>query len=249
MTRQHVVLARGGLAAAASVAVALCAATIGAVPVAAATSHAVTSTRSGTSRSAAGEAIDRRIARQAGLQRFDFPAGWTSSPAPAQTMGSGCPGVTAAKAAVSAQARSREFMLGGSATADSAIYVYPDVATSVHSFGELTSHRTTACLVRVLRDSLGFQLAAEGATLDSLTSHVLTIGPVGDQHSAHLLTVRLSAGATKATAYADVIFVRVGRAVAAFSLGSIGQRFDPALEAKLTNDVAARLPSSAGQGS
>lgn len=164
-------------------------------------------------------------------------------------MGSACPGVTAAKAAVSARANSREFVLGDASTADSSVYVYPDTATSVHSFAQLTSHRTTACLVRVLRESLGFQLAAQGATLDSLTSHVLTIAPIGDQHSAHLVTIHLSAGKTKATAYADVIFIRVGRAVAAFSLGGVGQMFDSALEAKLTKAVADRLASSLSRGS
>ena len=164
-------------------------------------------------------------------------------------MGSACPALTAAKDAVSARARSREFRLDDSATADSAAYVYPDTGTSVHSFAQLTSHATTACLVRVLRESLGFQLAAQGATLDSLTSRALAIAPVGDQHSAHLVTVHLSAGATRATAYADVIFVRVGRAVAAFSLGDVGQMFDPGLEAKLAKAVADRLASSLGRAS
>jgi hypothetical protein len=207
---------------------------------------AARATRSGTSRSSAGEAVDRRIARGAGLRRSDFPAGWRSSPGPAQTMGSACPALAAAKAEVSARANSREFLLDDSATADSAVYVFPDTATAVHSFAQLTSHANTACLVRVLRESLGFELAAQGATLDSLTSRVLAIAPVGDQHSAHLVTVHLSAGGAKATAYADVIFIRVGRAVAGFSLGSVGQMFDLGLEAKLTRAVADRLAPSPG---
>jgi hypothetical protein len=251
-TRPHVVLVRRGLTAAGLVGALACAATAGAAPVAAATSPAATSsaiaaTRSRTSRSAAGEAIDRRTAGDAGLRRSDFPAGWTSSPAPAQSTSSACPAVTAAKAAVSARANSREFRLDGSATADSSVYVYPDTATSVHAFAQLTSHGTTACLVRVLRDSLAFQLAAQGATLDSVTSHVLTIAPVGDQHLAHLVTIRLSAGATRVTAYADVIFVRVGRAVASFSLGGVGQIFDAGLEAKLAKAVVGRLATGLGQ--
>jgi hypothetical protein len=223
------------------------AATLGTATSPAATSSAIAATRSRTSRSAAGEAIDRRTAGDAGLRRSDFPAGWTSSPAPAQSTSSACPAVTAAKAAVSARANSREFRLDGSATADSSVYVYPDTATSVHAFAQLTSHGTTACLVRVLRDSLAFQLAAQGATLDSVTSHVLTIAPVGDQHLAHLVTIRLSAGATRVTAYADVIFVRVGRAVASFSLGGVGQIFDAGLEAKLAKAVVGRLATGLGQ--
>jgi hypothetical protein len=247
-TRQHVVLARRGVAAAVLVALLACAATVSAAA-AATSSHAITSTRSGTSRSAAGEAIDLRTAHEASLRRSDFPAGWTSSPQPAQPMSSPCRGLDEARAAVSARAKSREFRLDDTATADSTVYVYPDTATAVRSFAQLTSHRTTACIVRVLRENLGFQLAAQGATLDSLSSHVLIIAPVGDQHSAHLVTVHLSAAGVKATAYADVIFVRVGRSVAGFSLGGVGELFDTGLQAKLTQAVAGRLASGLGSGS
>jgi hypothetical protein len=61
------------------------------------------------------------------------------------------------------------------------------------------------------------------------------------------VTVHLSAGGAKATAYAEVIFVRVGRAVAGFSLGSVGQMFDPGLEAKLVMAVADRLAPRPGR--
>jgi hypothetical protein len=158
-------------------------------------------------------------------------------------MGAGCPGLTRAKAAVSARADSREFMLDDGATADSAAYVYADTPAAVHWFARLTSRRTTACLVRALRESVGFQAAAQGATLDSITARPMIIEPVGDEHSAHLVTVRLSDRGVRATAYADVIFVRVGRAVAAFSLGKVGRIFDPALETKLATAVASRLAS------
>ena len=132
MTLPPIVLVRLRLAVA--VLVALVALVAGPAAFGAAPGAAATSTRSGTSRSAAGVAIDRRIARKAGLQRSDFPAGWTSSPAPAQTMRSACPGVNAAEASVSARERSREFMLDDSATAQSAVYMYPDTATSVRSY-------------------------------------------------------------------------------------------------------------------
>jgi hypothetical protein len=44
-----------------------------------------------------------------------------------------------------------------------------------------------------------------------------------------------------------VIFVRVGRAVAGFSLGSVGQIFDSGLEAKLVMAVADRLAPRPGR--
>lgn len=245
MTRQNVVLARRGLAAAVLVALLAGAATVGAAA-AATSSHPVVSTRSGTSRSTAGQAVDRYIARDASLRRSDLPAGWTSSPAPADTMGSGCPGLDQAKAAASAHVASREFMLGDSVTAESAVYVYADTPTAIHVFAQLTSHRTTKCLVHALKEAVGFEAAAQGATLDSITQHHLIIQPVGDEDSSRVLVVRVSDGPVKATAYADVIYVRVGRSIAAFSLGNVGQLFDSGLENKLTTAVAGRLRSGLG---
>jgi hypothetical protein len=69
----------------------------------------------------------------------------------------------------------------------------------------------------------------------------MTIKPVGDQHAAHLVTVRVTAGTVRATAYADLIFIRVGRAVAAFSLGRVDQVFDTGLQARLASAVTSRL--------
>jgi hypothetical protein len=157
--------------------------------------------------------------------------------------------MTGAKAALSAQANSREFMLGATATAASVTYMYADTATATHWFAQLTSRHTTGCIVRELRQGLGFQAAAQGATLDSITSHSLIIEPVGDQHAAHLLTIRISAAGRHATAYADLIFVRVGRAIAGFDMASVGQVFDTALENKLATAVAARLASGLRAGS
>lgn len=243
-TRQHVVLVRGGRTTAVLGALFACVATIGAAPVGADTSHTATATRSGTSRSAAGVAIDRGIAREAALRPSDFPAGWTSSPAPVQTMNGSCPTTAKATAAVSARANSRNFTLGSVATALSTTYVYADTPTAIHWFAQLTDRATTACLVHVLRETVGFQAAAAGATLDSVTSRRLIIEPVGDEHAAHVLIVRVSDGPIKATAYADVIFVRVGRSVAEFALARVGRIFDTALENKLATGVVGRLRSS-----
>ena len=161
-------------------------------------------------------------------------------------MGSGCPGLDEAKAAASAHVASREFMLGDSATADSAVYVYADTPTAVHVFAQLTSHRTTKCLVHALKEAVGFEAAAQGATLDSVTQHHLIIEPVGDEDASRVLVVRVSDGPVNATAYADVIYVRVGRSIAAFSLGSVGQLFDSGLENKLATAVSGRLRSGLG---
>ena len=207
--------------------------------------HAVTATRSGTSRSAAGMAIDNRIARAAQLQRSDFPSGWSSSPRPAATTGGECPSIRAARAAVSGHARSREFgqAAGGlaAATADSAVYIYADTAGARHWFARLSSGNTRACLVRVLGKSAGAQVRAQGGTLDSVTAGRVRVAPVGDEQEADRIVIRLTVGRFHGKAEADVIFVRVGRGIAAFALGQAGAPPDHGLETKLVRTVTDRL--------
>ncbi len=245
-TWQPLVLVRCVLAAVALVALVGCgarsgAATVAASPAAATTPHAITSTRSGTSRSAAGVAIDRRIGRDAQLRPTDFPARWTSSPRPAASAGARCPAIRGAKAAVSAREASPEFKQGSAATADSVVYMYADTATATHWFVQLSSPGTRTCLLRALRESVGFQAAAQGASLDSITARRLTIAPAGDQHAAHRFVVRLSDRRFRGKAEADVIFVRVGRGVAGFAVNQVGGPFDRNLETKLVRSVTDRL--------
>ena len=53
--------------------------------------------------------------------------------------------------------------------------------------------------------------------------------------------VRVSAGTFSGKAKADLMFVRVGRGVAAFAVTQVGRPFDPALETRLVRSVADRL--------
>jgi hypothetical protein len=185
-------------------------------------------------------AIDRRIARDAQLRLTDFPSGWTSSPRPAATAGAKCPGIRGAKASSTRQA-SPEFMLGSAATADSVAYIYADTATATHWFAQLSSHGTRTCLVGALREGVAAQIRGQGAHLESITSRPLTIAPSGDQHAADRIVVRLSAGTFRGKAEADVIFVRVDRAVAAFAVNRVGGPFNRSLETKLVRTVTDRL--------
>lgn len=216
------------------------AATVAASP-AAATPHAITSTRSGTSRSAAGEAIDRRIARDAQLRLTDFPARWTSTPRPAASAGARCPSIRGAKAAASARQASPQFMLGSATTVASSADVFADVATATHWFVQLASPDSRNCLLRALRESVGFQAAAQGASLDSVTARRLTIAPAGDQHAADRFVVRLSDWRFHGKAEADVIYVRVGRGIVALAVNQVGGPFDRSLETRLVRTVSDRL--------
>jgi hypothetical protein len=248
-TSHRVVLLRYGAGLVAVAALVGCgartsAATVAASPAAATSSHAITATRSGTSRSAAGVAIDRRIARDAELRRSDFPVGWVSTPRPAPTSRT-CPTVRQARAAVSARGASREFAQGSAsspaATADSVAYIYADPATAAHWFARLTGRGNFACLVRVLRESVLAQTRGQGARLDSITARPLTVAPAGDERAAERVVVRLSAGTFSGKAEADVIFLRTGRGVEVLVVNRVGAPFDPALETKLVRALSDRL--------
>jgi hypothetical protein len=231
----------GASSTAATVAASGTAATVAAPPGA---THAVTATRSGTSRSAAGVAIDRRIAGDVQLRRSDFPFGWTVGPRPAATDGT-CPSIQAAKAAVSAHARSREFAQASgdvaTATADNAVYIYADTAAARHWFALMSSRGTRECIARVLRKSTSAQVRAQGGTIDSVTASRVSIAPAGDQQSADRIVVRVTAGGFKGKAEADVVFVQAGRGLIAFVLGQVGGPPDPRFEAKLVQAVTDRL--------
>jgi hypothetical protein len=127
------------------------------------------------------------------------------------------------------------------ATADSAVYIYADAAGARHWFARLSSGSTRACLVRVLRKSADAQVRAQGGTLDSVTAGRVRIAPVGDEQAADRVVIRLSAGRFHGKAEADVIFVRVGRGIAAFALGQAGAPPDHGLETRLVRTVTDRL--------
>ena len=132
-------------------------------------------------------------------------------------------------------------MLGSATTAASSADVFADAATATHWFGQLSSHDTRTCLLRALRESVGFQAAAQGASLDSVTASRLTIAPAGDEHAAARFVVRVSDGSFHGKAEADVIYVRVGRGVAALAVNQVGGPFDRNLETRLMRTITERL--------
>jgi hypothetical protein len=249
-TFHHVVLVRCGVAAAAVAALvgwgASSSAAAGVAPaVNAASTHSVGATRSGTSRSAAGVAIDRRIARDARLRLSDLPPGWTADPtASTPITAAPCPGLSAARAAVSARTASPAFSLsaGDTRNAQSVADLYADTGTAKHWFAEITGRGTRACLVRMLRKALPTALPSS-ITVGPITDPSLPVAPIGDNDAAFRLTVPLFSADSGMTTNIDVdlVFVRVGRGIAIFSLGGVGSPFDPALETTLVTSVADRF--------
>jgi hypothetical protein len=82
----------------------------------------------------------------------------------------------------------------------------------------------------------------------AVTTHVAIIQPVGDQSGADRISLHLSAHGATEQAYLDLVFVRVGRGIAVFSLASVGTVFDQGLEPKLLQAVVGRLAADLAGG-
>lgn len=220
------------------------AASVGAAPAGPEQTHSVATTRSGTSESAAGMAADQRIARDARLHLSDLPPGWVSDGAASTlTADAPCPSLRRAAGAISAGTISPIFSVstGNIGTAQGEAYIYADAATAKHWFAEFTSRRTRACLARVLRNQLTATTRAQGIRLGPITARSLQVTPLGDQDVAFRVIVPVFRSGLSFRVDADEVFVRVGRGLEIFSLGSLGSPFDPTLETTLVKTASDRL--------
>lgn len=205
----------------------------------------VSATRSGASSSRPSAAGDGAIAGDARLRLSDLPRGWTASARPSTKTLNGCPGLDAAKAAVSARMNSPEFRTAR-ATAQSATYVYSHGGDAAHWFGRLTDAGTERCFAVRLRRSLASTLRAERIHVDVRTSR-LPWPPLGDNRAAERVFVRLSRSGATASADVDFIFVRVDRGIAILVVGEVGTPFDPTLERQLAVTLTHRLAADLGR--
>jgi hypothetical protein len=192
--------------------------------------------RSGTSLS------DGRIARDARLRLTDLPPGWKTIPKPSLFAGLSCPGLSGAKSATSARMTSPEFQLG-QAEAVSAAYVYATSAAAKHWFGQLSSAKTRACIGNSVRRILGAAERPRGVDVAVTTRRAIVV-PVGDERVADRISIRLSALGASERAYLDLVFVRAGRGIAAFSLADVGTVFQ--LETQVVQTVVGRLTADLG---
>jgi hypothetical protein len=198
------------------------------------------SSRPTTTRAAASPAsnttTDRQVARNAQLRLTDFPAGWLQSATAQATSRSPCQSVEGAKAATSARGTSHDFSNRRDVPAAySAVYVYADASTAGRWFDELSSTATGKCLARVLAKAL------PSAGNEEITTRRVAIKAVGDQRAEARLTIPVSADGSSRDLNADLVFVRVNRAVAILTLLDTVGRFDQTLATGLTRAVADRL--------
>jgi hypothetical protein len=193
---------------------------------------------------------DPRIAQDSELRASDFPGkGWLSTPGPTSLGHSQCAGVNGAQGAVSGSAISPQFTSMAATSAESTTYVYGDARTASHWFGQLTSARTRACVVRTIHESTVASTRGEGVTVGPVRVHRLVPPSIGDQAAGERLSVRISSGGIGLDADADLIFVRVGRGVVVFDFAGAGAPFNLALESKLMHEATSRLARDLARGS
>jgi hypothetical protein len=244
MTFHQVLLRRFGVAAIAFAVLLGC----GAV-----SSTAAVKTRSGTSVSPvspAGMARDQRIANDARLRLSDLPPGWMAGSSAARpTADAPCPSLHRAAGWINAAKVSPAFSFSSGSTlaAQSETYIYADTSLAKQWFGKFSGRRTRTCLARILRTELETAVGFPGITIGPIGVEVLSIAPVGDQDSAFRVTVPVSGSGTNFKVEVDVVFVRAGRGLEIFTLGSVRSPFDPALEASLVTSVTGRLDADLGR--
>jgi hypothetical protein len=192
-----------------------------------------------TGTAVANSAADQRVARNAELRLTDFPAGWGQSATAQATGQSPCQSVEGAKAATSVRDTSRDFSNGRDVPAAySAVYLYGNATNAGHWFDDLSSSATRSCLAEVLAKGLA---RGVGAKIGAVTTGGVAIDSIGDERSEARLTIPVSADGSSSDLRADLIFVRVNRAVAILTLLDTVRPFSQPLAERLTRGVVDRL--------
>lgn len=200
---------------------------------------------------AAVAAKEKAIAEQSRLRLADFPSGWRAD-GQHKDSESKCAGVLDARKGFTARASSPDYTtIGADTLVQGGIYIYSDEQTATAKFAALSATGTRTCLAKELTDDLKRQAKAKGAnfTVGKTKTGRLPIGPIGDQRGAVRITVPLDAQADRVDVTADLVFFRVGRAVAAMAFGDTFTPFDQDLRASLTSKVERRLTTSLEQAS
>jgi hypothetical protein len=152
---------------------------------------------------------DRAIARRAVLRLTDLPHGWT------RERGRGANGRTVcrlskARDAADGTANSPTFTRDRRQEAESAVYVYRDVATARREFGRLTDRGARRCY------EAGERAAVAGTPHVKFLAAVVQeawMAPLGDQRADVRVKVVYTERGSPSGAVFDLEFVRAGRGV------------------------------------
>jgi hypothetical protein len=186
------------------------------------------------------EAADKEVARAALLTLDDFPSGWTEADDPGETNQNSCPEIEDAKAAVSARASSPSFS-EDTAEVTNTVYVFPDEDAAREAYAGITSAETRACIGDRLAENLDER---DDVSAGDPSTGRLSVDPLGDEREAARIAITASAQGVDVEVTADVVYVRVSRAIALNVYLNQWTEFDDTLREDLTGKVARRLSAA-----
>lgn len=170
----------------------------------------------------------RAILRAGIISPHDVPSTWIATPrstaADPFPSGAACETLAAAErvARRSPRAASPQFSdpeSGNTTEADNSVYALPNAAAAHRYLAAYQAPTASACFQRVLTDAVG---TSASVTLAPLTSQ---LAGLGDESAGYEGTVQGTSGAGQAIALvADIVAVRVGRAVTVFEFLSANQQ-------------------------
>jgi hypothetical protein len=183
---------------------------------------------------AAGPTSTRAILRAGVIVASDVPSGWTAGSHPKKSDQSlrgipSCKAVIAVDAAAeraATQARSAKFSdptTGGkTTTAENTVFVFKDAAAASRFLAVYAKSDASECL----RASVARQIGSQATTT---ASPIGDLGNLGDGRAGYEIVVQgPDASGQTVSLFADVVFVRVGRAIAGFDFVNPSQRLPQA---------------------
>jgi hypothetical protein len=183
---------------------------------------------------ATGPTSTRAILRAGVVVASDVPSGWTAGPHPKKSDQSlrgipSCKTVIAVDAAAernTTQARSAKFSdptTGGkTSTAENTVFVFNDAAGASRFLAVYAKSDASECL----RASVARQIGSQATTT---ASPIGDLGDLGDGRVGYEVVVQgPDASGQQISLFADVVFVRVGRAIAGFDFVNLNQRLPQA---------------------
>jgi hypothetical protein len=167
---------------------------------------------------------DREIAKAGVFQADDFPAGWRATPDKKSEDPFKCPEVEKAvkglKKQQTAKASGDDFEQGDEQYSSGAVVLRSeDVARRAYKV--VASDALQRCIKRTFSDEVKSKGDEEGVDVKVEFGTVTGSGSYGDESSDIGMKITVSQGSLSQDLFADIVFVRVGRALGAYSHISI----------------------------
>ena len=211
------------------------------------TTSPTTATSTPSSTAAGSDPAATARAQKLVLTQADFPAGWTGTPAAADTpeakaagqQFATCAGLSG-ESAQSADVKGDDFNMGSPATmVSSETRIIKDDSTYKKDVESLKSGKFQPCLQDFLTKSLAS--ATGGATPTNVQVSPLTTDKFGDVTVGIRMSAGITVGGQTATLVVDAVVLGKNKAEVQTAFINLAQPFDPALEKSLIGKLGAKL--------